>query len=374
MTWMPTRASAPGKLVLAGEYAVLEPGEPALAVAVDWRIHAMVRSAPDYRFTSDSLGLLDVKASWDSHDYLIEGRIAPETQFASRAVSVALRLLQARGFQNRPFELVLQGAFTSANGSKVGLGGSSAVTVAILGALLGAAGQNPTAEEIYKLAALAHVEAQGSGSGLDVATSVLGGVVHFVSHDAAWVETARDRMPLTELVQTEWPLHGMQRFAWPESLFLAVGWTGNPASTREYIDAYRAAAARRSSSLAGFLIHSRQAVGNLAQGIDTGHAGSCLGALARARGAIHRLEEATGMTIETPTLFQLAESAMRYGGVGKSSGAGGGDCGVALLADRDQWPDLQAAWRAIGIEPLHLSPAGHGLAISTWDLKTQVST
>jgi phosphomevalonate kinase len=373
MTWMPTRASAPGKLVLAGEYAVLEPGEPALAVAVDWRIHAMVRPAPDYRFTSESLGLVDVKASWDCHDYLIEGRIAPETQFASRAVSVALRLLQARGFQTRPFELVLQGAFALASGTKVGLGGSAAVTVAIMGALMGAAGQNPTAEEIYKLAALAHAEAQGSGSGLDVATSVLGGVVHFVSHDAAWVETARDRMALTELVQTDWPLLGMQRLSWPESLFLAVGWTGTPASTRHHIEAYRSAAERRSSSLAGFLIHSRQAVGNLAQGLEAGHAGSCLGALARARGAIHRLEEATGLTIETPILFQLAEAAMRHGGVGKSSGAGGGDCGVAILADRERWPDLQEAWRTSGIEPLQLAPATHGLAISGWDLKTHAS-
>ena len=30
MTLIPTEASAPGKLMIAGEYAVLEPGEPAI--------------------------------------------------------------------------------------------------------------------------------------------------------------------------------------------------------------------------------------------------------------------------------------------------------------------------------------------------------
>ena len=365
MTWMPTRSSAPGKLVLAGEYAVLEPGEPALAVAIDWRIHAIVKPAPDYRFTSVSLGLIDVKASWDCHDYLIEGRIAPETQFASQAVSVALRILQARGMQTGPFELVLQGAFTSADGSKVGLGSSAAVTVAILGALLGSASQNPTAEEIYKLAALAHVAAQGSGSGLDVATSVFGGVMHFVSHDGEWLTAARDRIPLMELVGMTWPRLGMRKLAWPESLFLAAGWTGKPASTRSFVQAYHKAAERKSPSLAGFLIHSRQAVGNLLAGIETGHAGNCLGALARARGAIHRLQEATGMAIETTPLSMLAEAAMRHGGVGKSSGSGGGDCGVALLSDRERWPDLKLAWTGAGIEPLEIAPTGHGLTISS---------
>ncbi len=43
-----------------------------------------------------------------------------------------------------------------------------------------------------------------------------------------------------------------------------------------------------------------------------------------------------GLVIETPQLSQLCDLAQTYGAVAKSSGAGGGDCGICLVDSKEQ--------------------------------------
>ena len=47
------------------------------------------------------------------------------------------------------------------------------------------------------------------------------------------------------------------------------------------------------------------------------------------------LSSLTGVTIETPALKKLCDLAETYRGAAKSSGAGGGDCGIVIV---DQKP------------------------------------
>jgi phosphomevalonate kinase len=134
------RARAPGKLLLAGAWAVLD-GAPALVCAVDR--HAVADTSR---------------------------RAAP-----SREVRAALG--------DDPAPAVDVTALHDA-ATKLGLGSSAAALVATLGALEAQAGADLESEvvraRIFERARAAHAAAQGGGSGVDVAASVYGGTLRYV--------------------------------------------------------------------------------------------------------------------------------------------------------------------------------------------------
>ena len=70
------------------------------------------------------------------------------------------------------------------------------------------------------------------------------------------------------------------------------------------------------------------------------------------RDLLVKLASFSGLNIETPLLKTLIETASDLGGAAKTSGAGGGDCGIALLTDTNQVSTLINRWQAAGIEPL----------------------
>lgn len=130
---------APGKMVLTGAYAVLR-GAPALVVAV-------------------SRGAVATDA-----------REAPATPEVAAALGVAMAPA-----------LDLRALFDGDR--KLGLGASAAGLVATLGlraALRGDRLDDASARDaLFRVALAAHREAQGGGSGVDVAASVYGGVLEF---------------------------------------------------------------------------------------------------------------------------------------------------------------------------------------------------
>ena len=66
-----------------------------------------------------------------------------------------------------------------------------------------------------------------------------------------------------------------------------------------------------------------------------------------------RLSEAAETTIETVKLKELIRIADKFGS-GKTSGAGGGDCGIAFLSGESSVAELYAEWNKEQILPLHL--------------------
>ena len=72
------------------------------------------------------------------------------------------------------------------------------------------------------------------------------------------------------------------------------------------------------------------------------------------------LSRASGITIETPQLRRLAEIAQEHGAVAKSSGAGGGDCGIALCPpETGHRRHVAPPGRRPSIHPLDLSVHFH---------------
>jgi phosphomevalonate kinase len=113
-----------------------------------------------------------------------------------------------------------------------------------------------------------------------------------------------------------------------------------------------------------FLSESNLAVEHLCAGLQSANRGRALAALERNRKALVALGEAAGVAIETPALLALHLLAHACGGGGKPSGAGGGDCGIAMIFGNDKLIELQSAWREAGLEPLALAVADAGITVT----------
>lgn len=357
----------PGKLLVAGEYAVLEPHQPSVVVAVDRYMHADIALAHENRVTIPAFGLKDV--GWrDAGNGVVWESDDPRLRFVGLALGTALAYVRDQMLLPLPFTLTLRSELEEADGRKFGLGSSAAVVVAVVAAVLTLLRDDdagaPDPMVIFKLAAIAHLKAQGSGSGADVAASTFGGWLRYSSFQPEWLSARLDQ-PLSQLLDGPWPFFSVERLSpLPKDLRLCVGWTGEPASTKDLIARVRALRDREPAAYGEFLAESQLAVDHLVAGLQSANRGRALAALERNRKALVTLGEHAGVAIETPRLAALHRWAEVCGGGGKPSGAGGGDCGVAMIFGDDKLSDLQAAWRQAGLEPLPLGISDAGVSVT----------
>jgi phosphomevalonate kinase len=64
---------------------------------------------------------------------------------------------------------------------------------------------------------------------------------------------------------------------------------------------------------------------------------------------LRELGEQSGLNIETETLLKLSNISNKNGGAGKLSGAGGGDCGIAITFDKKDSEKIKKEWEKNGI-------------------------
>jgi phosphomevalonate kinase len=186
-------ATAPGKLIVTGEYAVLD-GAPAIVIAVDRRAIARRNATP--RGSSPFL-------------LAVADEIAARRGAADPAATAALEVsVDSTAFYDRM--------------TKLGLGSSAAVTVAATALALGTADRH----EVLEVALAAHARAQGPlgarGSGADIAASVHGGTIVFSLPGGAG------------------PCH-VERRRWPASVAIFPFFTGAPADTAQLVGRVQAA-------------------------------------------------------------------------------------------------------------------------------------
>ena len=323
--------SAPGKIFLAGEYAVLD-GRAALVMAVDRRLHASWEPARIVHILHRPSGLV-----WDG------GRPPEELRFAARAAGLGLRLCAEEGLPPRAFRLVYEDDFAEA-GVKLGLGGSAAASVIAVRAACAAQGRALSDAETLRLALAAHfIEQGGAGSGADVAACALGGVQH-VRAQIPW-RTAEAAMALAagEILKSD-PLVVRKVPVSPEARFL-LAFTGKPADTRVLIRRVRAFRERDARGWQALAAEIETCSESLRTALEAGARDQALAAVRAAAAAMAKLGEEAKAGIITAELALACALAASAGAAGKPSGAGGGDCAVVLAFGDDARDRAEAALR-----------------------------
>ncbi|OIH94306.1 phosphomevalonate kinase [Curtobacterium sp. MCBA15_001] len=345
---------AHGKLFVAGEYAVVEPGQPSVLIALDRAITARVTEGHGSGSVhSEEYGHLPLTWTRDEDGLALDREHHPY-DYVMATIDLVEKLRAERGIAPRFHDLRIMSQLDDASGRKFGLGSSAAVTVATVGALDRFYGIGLSQRQRFQVALLATVRVNPRASGGDLAASTFGGWLRY---------SAPDRERLVEQLGTSsvsailddadaWTGFDVERLPAPTDLRLLVGWTGSPASTTKLVGAVRR---HRNGGYGTFLDDSRACVDDLTTGLQTGDAEQTLDALRRARVLMQRLGDSVGSRIETDRLTTLCDVVERSGGAAKPSGAGGGDCGIALVpADLDTAAVFRE-WEAHDIR--HLSVA-----------------
>ncbi len=265
------------------------------------------------------------------------------------------------------------------SGKKYGLGSSAAVTVAALRALCKWYGLTLATPELCKLAIIASSLVKKSGSGGDVAASAYGGWVMYRAYNREWLKAEVEMIEsgdssLHELLQKKWPRFVVKRLRVGASLRLLVGWTGSPASSAELVGSVKSGVKSEASGTLSvnnidktyaknyedFCVQSEKCVQKIANALENGDFNALLSGFAQNRALLKDLGEITGTLIETQKLTQLIEVANSAGLPSKTSGAGGGDCGIAIARAQDfdaVANRIKDEWQKSGIEALNLKVA-----------------
>ncbi|WP_314225120.1 phosphomevalonate kinase [Streptomyces zaehneri] len=347
---------APGKLFVAGEYAVVDPGNTAILVAVDRYITVTVSGADGAGVViSSDLYPRAVRRQWQG------GRLSgggEEAAHVVAAVETVGELLAERGLPVPALSVAVTSTLHEA-GRKYGLGSSGAVTVATVDAVASYCGLRLSREDRFRLALLATARIDPQGSGGDLAAGTWGGWIAYRAPDRGHVlHLARSR-GVEAALAADWPGFAVRRLPPPDGLRLEVGWTGSPASTTSLVSGLHRRAWRGTSSHRAFVRNTNGFVRAAVDALETGDGPGLLHQIRRARRELARLDDEVGLGIFTPELTALCDAAEEAGGAAKPSGAGGGDCGIALL-DADaahRLPHVRQRWAAAGVLPLPVSPA-----------------
>lgn len=347
---------APGKLFIAGEYATVQPGEPSLLIAVD-RCMRVTVADPRLEEPAQVQGrvhsaIYPEPLTWSVDDHGVpQFAHGTSADLVTRTIEVVAELARSRNIHTCPLHLIIESDLTDEFGTKLGLGSSGAVTVALTEALGTAWEMRLSTLERYQLAMLSTLTFSPSASGGDIAASTLGGWVRYTSPNRMWLSGFLEQEGVAACLATEWDGLELRRLPDPQSVVVNVGWTGKPADTDTLVAQRQPDPGAKSK----FLTRSRAAVETLTEGILKDTAEIILMGFAEARDALLEYDVETGGGIETPGLFELRNIAEAHGAIAKPSGAGGGDCGIVLSEQHTALQTMFDEWNSENIVPLSVS-------------------
>lgn len=305
----PVGASAPGKALLCGEYAVLE-GATAIVGAVDRR----------------------VRVAWSEEP----APMPPE-------VEATLELARAR-CGSLPRSLVVDVSALQQDRVKLGLGSSAAAAAATAAAAFATSGQDvedpAVVQQIFAAAFAGHAAVAPQGSGVDVAASTYGGFLSF-SRSGDQVDTRNSTAP--------------------EGLAIRLVWTGQAARTSELVAKVHALRDGAPAEYRLRMDRLEKLASDFAAAFESGSARGVVAGAASYCVAMGELGAAAGAPIVEERLARAAELAGRFSGSAKPCGAGGGDVAIAFFVDADAATRFEVASSEEGLHPIDVSWGATGV-------------
>ena len=324
-----------GKLYWAGEYAILEPGQLALIKAIPIYMKAEIAFSDSYRIYSDMF------------DFAVDLTPNPDYSLIQETIALMGDFVSNSGQTLRPFALEIRGKM-ECEGKKFGLGSSGSVVVLVIKALLALYDITVDQDFLFKLASAVLLKRGDNGSMGDLACIVAEDLVLYQSFDrkkvAAWLQEEN----LETVLERDWGFSISQVQPALECDFL-VGWTKEVAVSSDMVQQIK------QNINQNFLTFSKATVAALVEALEQGHAEKIIELV----GTASQLLEGLSPDIYTPSLRQLKEASQGLLAVAKSSGAGGGDCGIALSFDEQSTETLKNRWADLGIELLYQERIGH---------------
>lgn len=350
------KVKVPGKVYVAGEYAVVEAGYSAIITAMNSFIYLNLSESRKESGQIYSKGFTDEPVQWKRVDGKIQ--LAHSSQaltYVLSALHTTEDYLQELGLPPKQFDLTIESELDHTGGQKFGLGSSGAVTVATVQALLLFYEVEPTDLLVYKLSVLAQMTLGINSSFGDLAASTFTGWIRYTNFEREFVKQLLTSQAIKDIVETSWPMLEIQRIDVADHLNLLIGWTGSPASSDHLVGEVQERKSQTGSQYTDFLQMSQAAVDELTKALSVGDEKNIARGIRKNREALNQMGQQTNVAIETPQLQTLCEIALTHGGAAKTSGAGGGDSGIAFIFEEEKVAAVEKDWQAAGIQRLPLT-------------------
>ena len=316
------KVSTPGKLMLFGEHSVVY-DRPCIVAAVDQRFLVTVEKieGKEMIVQAPGVGIYDYRKSLDK---LGETRITKEMRF----VEVVVREFYNR-HKNGGIKIETKNHFSSEHG----FGSSAAVTVGLVKALFELENIKINDKELFDFCYQVVLNVQGVGSGFDIAAALYGGVVYFVTGGK---EIEKFEVPYLEFV---------------------VGYTGIKADTPTLVRQVGELRRRNFKKVDKCFDKITQIVKKARISLEKKD-WEKVGELMNENQV--RLRELGVSSVELDRLIEASMEAGAYGA--KLSGAGGGDCMIAVVS-KEKRKGVEKAINEAGGEVMRVKLGAEGVRI-----------
>jgi phosphomevalonate kinase len=291
-------ASAPGKVVLSGEYAVLN-GAPAICMAVNRRAVVTIETTADEHHVVVAPGHVD-----EPRRFLVRGGVFGWLD-SSDEFELLEHVWRASGIRRRgglSLRLDTSAFLDPMHGWKTGIGSSAALSVALAFAL------NELARSDGDPVTVAHEGhlgfQDGLGSGVDIATSVAGGLIEYRMKNRT-----------------------VSGLPMPAGLECRLFWSGAPASTGKKLERLSSRGPQPSIDA---LVFSAE---RMASAWESGSSGEVLTRYSEYIKVLQEFSADHDLGVFDAGHDELTALAAAAGLVYKPCGAGGGDIGILLIND-----------------------------------------
>ena len=317
--------SAPGKLMLLGEHAVVD-NHPCLVTAVDQRM----------RVTVEILDILEFQL--EAMDVNVTGYRKPLRELGvgdipkgAKFVEIAIKNIN----EKYPIKTGLKITTTSEFSSQFGFGSSSASTVCVVKALSQLLKLKLTNKEIFDISYKTVLDIQGKGSGFDVGAAVYGGTLYFVT-GGKMIEPLKIR-----------------------SLSLIVGYSGVKADTVTLMNNVKVTFANKQDRLTKIYNDIEDLVNQAKVVLVKGD----LKTFGELMNKNQKYLQELGVSIDK--LDNMIKGALAAGAYGaKLSGAGGGDCMIAISPENKE-KEVERRIKQAGGEIIDVATNAEGVRIES---------
>lgn len=316
--------SAPGKLMLFGEHAVVY-GRPCIVTAVDQRIKTSVR-----KISNKILRINAPEVDIDNYEVILNKLGRVDVPKGVRFIEFAVRNFSQKYNLSSGVEIETKSDFSS----KFGFGSSSAVTTSTIMGLSELFNQKLTKKEIFNLSYKTVLDVQGVGSGFDLAAAIWGGTLYFIAGGKE-----------------------IEEIDVPKKLPLVIGYTGVKADTTTLVKQVIHLREKDPALVNSVFNAIGAVVGQSRTALEKGDF-KLLGKLADIN---HSLLVSLGVSSqELENLILAARKKGVYGA--KLSGAGGGDCMISFVPYNNK-KEVESSINKAGGEVLNVKTGAQGVRI-----------
>ncbi|MBP6125561.1 MAG: phosphomevalonate kinase [Leptotrichiaceae bacterium] len=320
-----------GKLYIGGEYSILTPYQSAIIKNINIFMNCEI-------FFSETK---EYKIKSDMYDYAVNLEYDKNYLLIIETINIMNEYIILKGMEVFPFEISITGKMEK-YGKKYGIGSSGSVVILVIKAMCKLYNIKISKELIFKLSSYILLKIGDNGSMGDLACIAYEDLILYTSFDREKIRDIIEKNTLEEVLRLDWE-YKIEKIKSSKKYDFLVGWTKEPSISKDMIDKVKKSINKK------YLDKTEVYIQNLKKSIETDNK-------IEVKKNINKISELLiqlDTSIYSDKLIKLVKTVENYDACAKSSGAGGGDCGIAISFSRTDSENIIEKWKKVGIELLY---------------------